>query len=133
MRVLTSTLALHDYQLVARDWLRAVPRSALFLDMGLGKTAVTLSAIEPRHLPVLVCAPKRVAESVWPTEARLWRPDLSLVVAKGAPAARAAALRSGADIVVISRDNLADALTVPGFNTFVIDESSGFKSRASKR
>lgn len=81
-------------------------------------------------------APKRVAETVWPTETDLWRPDLTLATAKGSPAARAAALASGADIVTLGRDNLKDLWatqrTFP-FRTVIIDELSGFKSRASKR
>lgn len=129
-------LALHDYQLVARDFLRQQNRSALFLDMGLGKTAASLAALEPRHLPVLVVAPKRVAEEVWHVEKDLWRPDLTLVVAKGEPAARQAALSSDANIVVLGRDNLRDVLalkrTTP-FKTVIIDELSGYKSRASVR
>lgn len=129
-------LALHDYQIVARDFLRGVPRGALFLDMGLGKTATVLSALEPRHLPVLVVAPKKVAENVWEEERALWRPDLTIAVAKGDPAARAALLALERDITVISRDNLRDVLTMKRktpFRTLVIDELSGFKSRASVR
>jgi SNF2 family DNA or RNA helicase len=71
---------LHDYQLVARDFLRGDGRG-LFLDMGMGKTATVLSALEPRHLPALVIAPKRVCENVWPEERDKWRPDLSMAVA----------------------------------------------------
>ena len=90
--------------------------------------------MEPRHLPVLVTAPKRVAENVWAAEAALWRPDLKVAVAAGPPAKREAALNSGADIVVVGRDNLTGAVPYAGrFATFVIDELSGFKSRSSKR
>lgn len=93
-----------------------------------------LTALEPRHLPVLVVAPKRVAESVWQAERDLWRPDLSIEVAAGSPARRAAALASGSDIVVIGRDNFRDALAVDrGWRTLVLDELSGFKTRASIR
>lgn len=127
-------MRLHGYQEVARDFLRGQDRAALFLDMGLGKTACTLTALEDRHLPVLVVAPKRVAEEVWGAEQQLWRPDLRLVVAAGSPTARANALASDADIVVIGRDNLRDALTIKRpFNTLVLDELSGFKTRASVR
>lgn len=93
-----------------------------------------MAALTPDHLPVLVTAPKRVAEHVWATEVRKWRPDLTCAVAKGSKAARARELRSGKDIIVLGRDNLADALAVEGhFRTLVIDELSGFKSRASVR
>jgi hypothetical protein len=128
---------LHDYQIVARDFLRSNSHAALLLDMGLGKTAASLSALEPRHLPVLVVAPKRVAEEVWDTEAALWRPDLRVVVAKGSPPAREAALLSeDADVIVLSRDNFRDVLTLKRkqpFRTLILDELSGFKSRQSVR
>lgn len=131
-------LELHDYQKVARDFLRGRPAAGLFLDMGLGKTAISLSALRPEDLPALVVAPKRVAENVWHAEAALWRPDLSIQVAKGDPNDRHRALASGADIVVLGRDNLKDVpLVFPKtslpFRTIVIDELSGFKTRASVR
>lgn len=129
-------MKLHDYQIVARDFLRDRGRAALFLDMGLGKTAASLSALEPRHLPALVIAPKRVAENVWEAERDLWRPDLTIAVAKGDPAAREAVLHSDANVIVLGRDNLRDVLKrkrgVP-FRTLILDELSGFKSRASIR
>jgi len=123
---------LRDYQAVARDHLLSHPRAALFLDMGLGKTRSTLEALTPEHLPVLVTAPKRVAENVWQDEVSRWRPDLTIKVAAGAPAARTRALAARADITVIGRDNLADAVPLD-YATFVIDELSGFKTRASNR
>ena len=129
-------MRLHDYQELGVKYLRKNPRSALFLDMGLGKTATVLSALEPRHLPVLVTAPKRVVELVWEEEVRLWRPDLSVVLAVGSPAQRRKALESGADIVVLGRDNLRDAVDpkiARRFSTFVIDEMSGFKNRGAAR
>jgi SNF2 family DNA or RNA helicase len=127
-------LNLHGYQEVAVDHLHRNPRAALFLEMGLGKTAITLRALTPEHLPCLVTAPKRVTENVWATEAALWRPDLNMSIAAGTPAQRHKALTSGADIVVISRDNLADAVPFASwFNTFVLDELSGFKTRGTAR
>lgn len=85
-------------------------------------------------LPALVTAPKRVAEHVWSTEAAIWRPDLRVAVAAGTPQARRRALESGADIVVIGRDNLADAVPVAGrFRTFIMDELSSFKTRGTNR
>lgn len=103
----------------------------MFLDLGLGKTATTLSALLPEHLPALVVAPKRVAEHVWPAERATWRPDLSLSLAAGEPAQRRKALNAGADITVISRDNLKAA--APVYRTVILDELSSFKSRASQR
>ena len=76
----------------------------------------------------------RVARSVWPTEASIWRPDLKVVVAEGRD--REAALRGDitADIVVISRDQLAHAVPHAGrFNTLVMDELSSFKNPKSAR
>lgn len=114
--------------------LRANPSAGLFLDMGLGKTAAALSALTPEHLPALVVAPKRVAEHVWPEESSKWRSDLTVAVAAGSPVKRQAALQSGADIVVIGRDNLKDAVPYARrFNTFIMDELSSFKHRSSGR
>lgn len=126
---------LHDYQRVARDYLLSKDRAALFLDMGLGKTCITLNALTPEHLPALVCAPKRVAENVWPVETPKWRPDLRIAVAAGSPTKRQLALANPkADIVVIGRDNLADAIPYAGrFKTLVLDELSGFKTRKTAR
>lgn len=130
-------MKLHDYQEIARDFLIQNPRGCLFLDMGLGKTAATLSALRPEQLPALVVAPKRVAERVWPTEAKIWRPDLTLEVAAGAKAKREKILlEEKRDIIVISRDNLRDVLEVKRktpFRTVIIDELSGFKNRSSIR
>lgn len=122
---------LHDYQEIARDFLRGRPQAGLFLDLGLGKTASVLSAIEPRHLPALVVAPKRVAEHVWSAERDRWRPDLSIALAIGSPERRKTALAAGAEITVISRDNLQDAS--PRYRTIILDELSSFKNKSSTR
>lgn len=124
------TLQLHGYQELARDFLRGRPSAGLFLDMGLGKTATTLSAIEPHHLPALVVAPKRVAEHVWPVEKDLWRPDLGLALAAGSPAQRADALALREDVTVLGRDNLGDAR--PIYKTIILDELSGYKGRGTR-
>ena len=125
------SLKLHEYQKLAISFLRNTPRAGLFLDLGLGKTAISLSALTPEHLPVLVVAPKRVAEHVWPIEKDLWRPDLSLALAAGSPSQRRAALAAGADITVIGRDNLKDAR--PHYRTVILDEISSFKNKRSQR
>ena len=131
-------LALRPYQKQARDWLLDRPRAALFLDMGLGKAASTLAALSPQHLPALVVAPKRVAEHVWDAEASLWRPELRVGVAKGNPAQRADVLARQDDLTVLGQDNLRDAIWHDGsmrrpWRTVILDESSGYKSRASVR
>jgi len=108
---------LHPYQEIGVLHLRAHPRAGLFLDMGLGKTATTLRALTPAHLPALVVAPRRVVDLVWPTEMALWRPDLKL----------------GRDIDVVSRDSL-HRVTDPGkYRTIILDELSSFKNRSSNR
>lgn len=128
------TPQLHQYQRDAVEFVRARRRAGLLLDMGLGKTCISLTALSSETLPALVVAPKRVAEEVWSTEAELWRPDLRVVVAAGTAAKRKAALESDAEIIVISRDNIADAVPYAGkFKTFIIDELSSFKNRATAR
>lgn len=130
-------LKLRDYQLEAVEFLReGRGGKALFLDMGLGKTATCLSALQPRHLPALVIAPKRVAENVWETEARLWRPDLSVTVVKGDRAKRERLAGAKTDIVVVSRDNqdgLLSRAMAGGFKTVIIDELSGYKNHRTSR
>ena len=130
-------LKLHDYQKDAVEFLRRAPGGrGLFLDMGLGKTAIVLSALEPEHLPALVIAPKRVAQEVWRNEAKRWRPDLTVVQCTGTPAARKAGFDTAGDIFVCSRDTQADALPyvrAGKFKTLVLDELSGYKSKSSLR
>ena len=132
---LDGAYSLHDYQAVARDFLIGRSGAALFLEMGLGKTAATATALDASKGQTLVIAPKRVAEYVWPAELERWRPDLSYALAVGGPAPRRRALTSGADVVIIGRDVLADAATSwsPRWHTVVIDELSGFKNRATRR
>lgn len=122
------TPPLHDYQELAISFLRHQPRAGLFLDCGYGKTRIVLEALEPRHLPALVVAPKRVAEQVWPEERDLWRPGLSMALAVGNPNQRKAALAQQADITVIGRDSLKD-ITKPNYRTVVFDELSAYKSK----
>lgn len=74
---------LDPYQELAVDHLRRNPKAGLFLDMGLGKTAIALSSLTDDDLPVLVIAPKRVRDLVWPVEIPKWRPDLTFAVAAG--------------------------------------------------
>lgn len=126
-------MKLHDYQRTAVSHLLRNPRAGLFLEMGLGKSAVVLSALRDDHLPVLVVAPKRVAENVWQAERDLWRPDLSIAVAAGTPKQRGEALSASPDITVIGRDNIADVPLKHKYKTVVLDEISSFKNRKSAR
>ena len=129
---MTATPPLFPHQETALRFLHEHPRGALFMDMGSGKTRTVLEALTPDHLPALVVAPKRVTELVWPSELQRWRPDLSFARAAGTPVARRRALGSGADVVAVSRDNLADAEGGP-WRTIVFDEMSSYKNRATKR
>ena len=133
----------HPYQRTAYNWIMEHERCGLFLDMGLGKTVITLTAV--RDLidsldveKVLVIAPKRVAEDTWSRESRKWDhlQDLRISKILGCPADRKRALRAEADIYVINRENvcwLIRELPEWDFDTVVIDELSSFKSPQAQR
>lgn len=125
---------LRPYQEEARRFLHEKGNAALLLDMGLGKTAICLSAMTPDHLPVLVTAPPRPVESVWPVETKKWRPDLTCRVAAGKTAEETLSDPT-ADIVAISREQLDKVKEkhLRRFRTFIMDELSGFKNNRSKR
>lgn len=126
---------------------RAIDQAAcgLFLDMGLGKTVITLSAIvELMHerfevARTLVIAPKRVAEETWTSEAAKWDHTSHLRIAKilGSREDRIRALNQSADIWVINRENVTWLVDHLGkswpFDLVVIDELSSFKSSKSQR
>ena len=126
-------MELRPYQTEAVDWLQEKGSGVLGIDMGLGKTAISLSALTPDHLPVLVTAPPRPVDSVWPAETEKWRPDLTCRIAKGPK--RDLVLDDPADVTVIPRDQLhhVKPRQAKQFNTFIMDELSGFKSRTSRR
>lgn len=132
----TDQLELRDYQVVMQEWFDGRPRSGAFLDMGLGKTASLLRSLTPERLPALVLAPKRVAENTWPTEGRIWRPDLRVACAEGGPEERKRILRDlGLDVVSLSKNTIGDLMTAssrgPQWKTLVLDESSGFKDHTT--
>jgi SNF2 family DNA or RNA helicase len=139
---------LHGYQLSAIDHIMDNNHCGLFLDMGLGKTTSTLTAInslineELEIDKVLVIAPKRVAESVWSAEIDKWAQLKNLTISKviGSEKQRKAALRVKADIYTLGRDNTAWFASQYGGGLpqlqnwmLVIDESSSFKNHASLR
>lgn len=136
---------LHNYQLKAVRHIIDKPKCALWLDMGLGKTATTLTAIDTLmfdHLEiekVLVIAPLRVANTVFHTEAKKWEHlhRLRFSIVTGAEKERLGALQRQADIYVINRENIPWLVEKLGkkwdFDMVVIDEASSFKSHASKR
>lgn len=133
----------HDYQRFATNWLVEKPAAGLFLQPGLGKTSITLSAIEElmhdrfEVRRVLVIAPLRVAQVVWEEEVEKWRSDLVVSKVLGSEKQRLAALAADADVYVINRENVAWLVEHCGrnwpFDMVVIDESSSFKNNQSAR
>lgn len=133
------------YQTFAKDKIIEVPAIALMLDMGMGKTISTLTAItELMHdyfdvQKVLVIAPLRVAESTWSDECAEWRHTHYLRVSKvlGGLTERVEALQKSADVYMINRENVVWLVDYYKrnwpFDMVVIDESSSFKSHTAKR
>jgi SNF2 family DNA or RNA helicase len=138
-------LKLHEYQRYAADFITQNPITALFLGCGLGKTAITLEALNELMFDrfevrrALVIAPLRVGQNVWPQEMRQWDSfhNLTCAVAIGTEKQRLAALAEGADVTVINRENVAWLVEKSGavldFDVLVIDEMSSFKSHRSQR
>lgn len=140
----------HGYQRYAERRILDQEAVGLFLDMGMGKTVVTLTAVDElmynrfEIARVLVIAPYRVADDTWTREAEKWDHLRHLKVARvlGTEKQRLAALRSGADIFVINRENTdwlvkqygkKSALGIWPFDMVVVDELSSFKSASSQR
>ncbi|MHC3681972.1 SNF2-related protein [Streptococcus suis] len=138
-------LTLHNYQVVAKDFIIGHPYAAVILDMGMGKTATTLSAVNELMFDrfevtkVLVIAPLRVANTVWSDEIEQWSELRNLRYSKivGTPKQRKVALQKDADIYIVNRENLPWLVEQcsPYFkwDMVVIDELSSFKSWQSKR
>lgn len=138
-------LTLHNYQVVAKDFIIGHPYAAVILDMGMGKTATTLSAVNELMFDrfevtkVLVIAPLRVANTVWNDEIEQWAELRHLRYSKivGTPKQRKEALQKDADIYIVNRENLPWLVEQcsPYFkwDMVVIDELSSFKSWQSKR
>lgn len=133
----------HDYQKYAIEYIKSHPITALFLDMGLGKTVTTLTAIRDLMYDafevkrVLVVAPLRVARDTWPDELRKWNhlKELTCSVVVGTVAERRRALQQDADIYIVNRENLAWLYENSrlDFDMVVLDELSSFKNHQSKR
>ena len=135
----------HNYQQYCIDRIINDKAIGLFLDMGLGKTAITLSAIKKlkyeywRSAKVLVIAPKKVAESTWSKEAAKWEglSSLRFSFVLGSAEKRLKALNTPADVYMINRENvmwLVDYYrNAWPFDTVIIDESSSFKNHQAKR
>ena len=137
---------LHDYQRATVEFIINHHYCGVFLDLGLGKTVSTLTAINYLMFDymeinsVLVVAPKRVAESVWQEEAEQWEHLRHLRFSKiiGTAKQRVDAIYTKADIYIISRDNVAWLCAMYGggklpFDMVVADELSSFKSYKSER
>ncbi len=137
---------LHGYQHTGKQHVMENKHCALFLEMGLGKTVTTLTAVkslifeELEISTVLVIAPKRVAESVWDAEAQKWEHLRGLRFSKiiGSSAERRKALQKKADVYLIGRDNVSWLCGQYGgsmlpFDMLVIDELSSFKNPKSVR
>lgn len=137
----------HEYQNYCSEYLINHKRCGLFLDMGLGKTSITLKAIDTLMNDflevnrVLVVAPLRVAKMTWKDEVEKWEDiNLTIAVAVGDAETRAKALESKSDIVTINRENVKwlydyyqSIKKTPPFDMVVIDESSSFKNRSTVR
>lgn len=135
----------HEYQEYAIRYIETHPISAVFLDMGLGKTSITLTALNDllfdffKIHKAIVIAPLRVARDTWSAEIMKWEhlSGLRYSVAVGTEAERLAALRRKADIYIINRENvqwLVEESGIPfDFDMVVIDELSSFKNHQSKR
>lgn len=135
----------HNYQAYAIDYIETHPIAAVLLDMGLGKTVISLTAIADLLFDsfeahrILVVAPLRVARDTWPAEIAKWEhlQHLTYAVCVGTPKKRRMALMSGADITIINRENLGWLIDSSGFDfdydMIIIDELSSFKNHKSKR
>jgi SNF2 family DNA or RNA helicase len=135
----------HPYQDHATDHIIDHPYCGLFLDMGLGKTVATLTAIDRLMFDncevskVLVIAPKRVAEDTWTTEKEKWDHLQHLRISKvlGTERQRKEALKAKADIYIINRENVVWLIAhLQGywpFDLVVVDELSSFKSSKAQR
>lgn len=135
----------HDYQKFAINFILEHPIAAIFLDMGMGKSSITLTAIMELMYDrfevskVLIVAPLRVCKYTWPQEIMKWEhlSGLKFSLATGSAKERIGALKADADIYIINRENipwLIDECTLPfDYDMAVIDELSSFKNHQSKR
>lgn len=133
----------HNYQQFATDFILNQSICCLMLDMGLGKTVITLTALWQLALDsfdvsrVLVIAPKRVAEDTWPKELAKWEhlSGLTSSLVLGSAAERKAALQKKAFLYIINRENVAWLVKNHywDFDMVVIDELSSFKSNKAER
>lgn len=133
----------HDYQTYATEFIKSHSTACLMLEMGLGKTVITLTALWDLILDsfevrrVLIIAPLRVAEHTWQEELKKWQhlSGLTLSVVVGSDKERRAALRKPAFLYTLNRENVVWLIDnkLFDFDMVIIDELSSFKSYQSKR
>lgn len=135
----------HEYQVYATEYILNHPIAAVLLDMGLGKSVITLTAIFDLTLDsflvqkVLVIVPLRVARDTWPAEIEKWDhlKGLKYTVVVGSEVQRKTALMKRAQVYIINRENVEWLISRSGipfdFDMVVIDELSSFKSHQAKR
>lgn len=140
-----TTFQPYPHQVAGIDWIINHPACALFWGMGTGKTVTTLTAVDQllhdslEDGPVLVIAPKRVAEYTWARECGKWEHLRHLRVSRimGTVKQRQDALTVPADLYVVNRENVVWLIEQVGkqwpFRIVVIDELSSFKSAQAKR
>ena len=124
-------LTLRPYQNDAATFIYERDRSMILASVGAGKTAIALTAMSEMSFVDrwLVLAPKRVAESVWVQEAKLWAPHLRVAVAVGTPKQRLAAFLSDAHVVVTNYENMPEG----AFDGVVFDELTRLKNPSGVR
>ena len=135
----------HEYQRYAAEYIKTHPVAAVLLDMGLGKTSITLTALNDLLFDsfeirrAIVIAPLRVARDTWSAEIEKWEhlSGIRYSVAVGTEAERLEALKCQADIYVINRENVQWLVMESGiafdYDMVVVDELSSFKNHQSKR
>lgn len=135
----------HDYQQYAINYILTHPIAAVLLDMGLGKTSITLTALDELLFDyfevhkVLIIAPLRVARNTWSAEIKKWEhlQGLNYSIVVGTEAERLSALENQADIYIINRENIQWLIEKSGvpfdFDMLIVDELSSFKNWQSKR
>lgn len=135
----------HEYQKFVIDYIKKNPIAAVFLDMGLGKTSITLTALNDLLFDsfdvhrILVVAPLRVARNTWSSEIRKWEhlQDLQYSIVVGTEKERMSALEKRADIYIINRENVQWLVEKSGkkfdYDMVVVDELSSFKNHEAKR
>ena len=134
-----------EYQTFATQFILSHPAAGIFLDMGLGKSVITLTAVAELMFDrfeigtVLIIAPLRVARDTWPEELRKWDhlSHLRWSAAIGSEKERRLALSKTADVYLINRENVKWLISDSGlpfrYDMIVVDELSSFKSHKSER